>query len=120
MGLIGKTCNAILLIMIFCIPNHSYAETMSCGAKSHLSRSNYRVIDSRVYLLSKPNRNGEKLVNHKATEALGSIHYMSIDNTVTVKEECYQDGYSRIKVLFPTWLRETHIGWVPSSVLIGK
>ena len=59
-------------------------------------------------------------MNEKATAALGSTQYLTIDNSTTVKEECNESGWSNVGVTDPEWLKDSHIGWVPSKTLRGQ
>jgi len=93
------------------------ASTQICGASSVKSDQTLRVNGSGNILRSGPSSEAEKLINKKASEILKTTHYLSIDNTTTVLEECTQGDWSRVRVVEPDWLRASHIGWVPSSTL---
>ena len=91
-----------------------------CGKGSAKSGQTLRVNGSGVVLRAAPNARSEKLINQTATQILKSTEYLTIDNTVTVVEECNQGDWSRVRVTEPDWLRDSHIGWVPSSSLRGQ
>ncbi len=68
-------------------------------------------------LYSEPSSKSAKLINQKATQALGEVMYLSIDKSCKVKILETNGGWSKIQVTDPTWLTSTHIGWVKSSVI---
>lgn len=92
----------------------------SCGTGSTSTQKTYQVNGSGIELLATPSASGAKLLNEKATAALKRPHYLAIDSSTTVIEECTRAGWSRVRVTEPEWLRATHQGWVPSNVLRGK
>lgn len=115
-SLITNTLFAALMVVVL----HSEAQAVtasSCGAGSTKSGQTLRVNGSDVVLRSAPNAKGEKLINQKATQFFKTTHYLTIDHTVTVIEECTQGEWSRVRVTEPDWLQNTHIGWVHSSSL---
>ncbi|KAI5912331.1 SH3 domain-containing protein [Azoarcus sp. PA01] len=93
------------------------ASAEPCGSGSTKSGQILRVNGSDVALRSAPNAKNEKLINQKATQILKTTNYLTIDNTVTVVEECTQGEWSRVRVKEPDWLQNSHIGWVQSSSL---
>lgn len=96
------------------------ASAEPCSTASTKSGQTLRVNGSNVVLRSAPNAKSEKLINQKATQIMKSTQYLTIDNTVTVVEECNQGDWSKVRVTEPDWLRDSHIGWVPSSSLRGQ
>lgn len=68
-------------------------------------------------LYSNPSESSSKLINEKATEALDSTIYMSIDNSCRVEIVEKEEGWYKVHVVSPNWLSSTHIGWVKSDVL---
>jgi hypothetical protein len=45
---------------------------------------------------------------------------VTVDNTVTVHEECSLNGWSKIQVTAPDWLSSSHRGWISSKSLRDK
>lgn len=60
---------------------------------------------------------GEKVINQKATNALGYIKYCVIDPSCTVKILEQKDDWVKIQVVSPDWLQRSHIGWVESKII---
>lgn len=60
--------------------------------------------------------NGERVINEKATAALGKTHYQQVDNSERLKEVCRTQEWSKVQVLEPSWLTDV-VGWVPVSAL---
>jgi hypothetical protein len=96
------------------------ASAQPCGPESAKSGQTLKVNGSDVMLHAGPSAKSEKLINQKATQILKKTQYLTIDNTVTVVEECNQTGWSRVRVTEPDWLCASHIGWVPNSALRGQ
>ena len=80
----------------------------------------YGVTGSRINVRNGPGTNYEKIINRKATNALGETRYVQIDNSVTVHEVCRKGDWSLIEVVKPDWLRDSHRGWVASRFLRGQ
>ena len=74
------------------------------------------VVGSAGYSLRK-SPDGEKIVNEKATRALGTTTYQSIDNSTTVQLQCIDGAWARVQVATPEWLKE-QVGWVERSALV--
>lgn len=89
----------------------------SCGSGSAKSGQTLRVNGSEVVLRAGPNMKSEKLINQKATQTFGRTEYLTIESSFTVSEECTQGEWSKVKVLEPTYLKDSNIGWVKSSSL---
>lgn len=106
--------------MLMAISGAVNAQALACGAQSAKTGQIYKVNGSEVYIQKSPGSGGERLINEKATAVLGTTKYLQIDNSTTVREECSEDGWSRVAVTDPDWLRDSHIGWVPSSALRGR
>ncbi len=112
-----------LLAALAIVALHAEAQAASpepCGSASTKSGQTLRVNGADVVLRSAPNAKSEKLINQKATQILKTTQYLTIDNTVTVVEECTQSEWSRVGVKEPDWLQNSHIGWVQSSSLRGQ
>lgn len=68
-------------------------------------------------LYAEPTEKSVKLINQKATKRLGSVYYLSIDKSCKVKILESSNNWSKIQVVEPDWLADSHIGWVKSNVL---
>ncbi|MGN6495637.1 MAG: hypothetical protein ACTHLE_26845 [Agriterribacter sp.] len=62
-----------------------------------------------------PAENGKKLVNEKATKALGETQYCQLDYSTKVEILETKNDWSKIKVVEPDWLSATHVGWEKSD-----
>ncbi len=62
----------------------------------------------------------DKLINQKATEALGETYYANVDYTFKVVVDEEKNGWSKIRVIEPEHLSSTHIGWIPSKNIVRK
>jgi hypothetical protein len=93
------------------------AEVEPCGKESIRTGQTRLGTGSNIYIRTGPRENADKIINEKATRILKRTEYISIDHSVKVYEECTQAGWSKISVIEPDWLRESHKGWVPSKAL---
>lgn len=88
-----------------------------CDLASTQSGALKRVAGSDNILRESPKPDGTKLINKRATAAIKETHYLTIDSSVTVREECSKSGWSRVQVVEPSHMAASHVGWVKSSVL---
>lgn len=59
----------------------------------------------------------EKVLNQKATNALGETTYCEISRECIVKILDTKDEWVKIQVVEPSWLSSSHIGWVKKSCI---
>lgn len=112
---------ACLLAVIGLLPTTVLAENIQpCGSESVTTGKSYKVSGEDIDVRHGPSIEFSKIVNQKASRILKSTHYISIDSSVTVLEECSQGKWSKIRVTNPDYFSQSHQGWVPSSVLRGK
>ncbi len=71
-----------------------------------------------VVIRTAPREESEKLINERATEAFGETQYCQVDHSTKVEVLETKDDWSKIKVVEPHWLSESHQGWIPSSYLV--
>lgn len=63
-----------------------------------------------------PGKDAPRIVNEKATKALGKTFYQSVDSSTSVRRLCVQSDWTEIQVVSPDWLTHVH-GWVHSKAL---
>ena len=83
-------------------------------------KNTYGVIGEDIIIRATPEDNGKKLVNEKATRTLGGTHYCQVDSSTMVVVLETKDEWSKIQVVRPEWLSETHVGWIPSKNLVSS
>jgi hypothetical protein len=73
-----------------------------------------------IVIRTGPGDQFDKLINQKATEALGYTYYANVDYSfkVTIDEE--KGEWSKIKVVEPEHLSASHIGWIPTKNILKK
>ncbi|BET59162.1 hypothetical protein [Geobacter sp. 60473] len=112
------TRGLLILMLLSVVPATVVAaDVQQCGKESSKTGQTYKVTGSDISIRKGPGKKFDKLINQKATSILKRTQYTTIDNSVTVYEECTQGGWSFVKVTEPDWLRESHIGWVQSTAL---
>jgi len=65
-----------------------------------------------------PGEQYEKIINVKATEALGYTDYINVGYPAKVIIQETNGDWSKIKVVEPEWLSASHIGWIPTKNII--
>lgn len=71
-------------------------------------RNEYQLRDAPV--------DGERIVNERASQALGRTHFQVVDPSTDVRELCMENGWVQVQITKPDWL--THVkGWVPEEAV---
>lgn len=87
--------------------------------KLKAERSNrFKIKGEDIAIRTGPGKQFDKIVNQKATNVLGSTHYLTVDYSCVVEEKEISDKWSRIIVVDPSWLTESHKGWIETKYLI--
>ncbi|WP_293929482.1 hypothetical protein [Sphingobacterium sp. UBA6320] len=73
-----------------------------------------------IPIRQKPSDKADKVINVKATQALGETQYCEVDYSAKVKVLEKKGEWVKIKVVEPDWLSDTYIGWIPSNFLITE
>jgi hypothetical protein len=115
---------ALFLLSVFsCSPSGSHLQETEQPLLSENVESVpeiYGINAEEVAIRNGPGLNFDKLINEKATETLGKPHYRQVDFSTKVELLETKNKWSKIRVVEPEWLSATHIGWIPSEVLISK
>lgn len=110
-----------LLAMAILTPKAVLAESVrACGDADTKTGKVYKGKGSGINVRVGPGINFSKIINQKATRILKKTHYVTIDTSVTVYEECVQGVWSKIRVTKPDYLSQSHRGWVMSKFLRAK
>ncbi|MDO9417176.1 hypothetical protein [Pararhizobium sp.] len=73
-------------------------------------------IDAGYELRRAAGETAEKIVNEKATAALGKTHFQSVDTSTVVRVDGCEKGWAEVSITEPEWLNTVH-GWIPETVL---
>ena len=79
-----------------------------------------RINGENIPIRSGPGKAFDKLVNEKATEAIGETQYCEVDYSVKVEAMETKEDWTKIKVVEPEWLSDIYIGWIPSKYIISE
>lgn len=78
----------------------------------------YKIKGEEIVIRTGPGNDFDKLINQKATQSLGKTHYAQVDYTVEVVIEATEGEWSKIKVVNPDWLSNSHIGWIQTKHIL--
>lgn len=113
--------SVLFLILLLSLPSFGLQQ---CGEKSVMTGYIFKLKNEFWTLHHEPNIKSDLIINQVATQNSSTTHYIHVDNSCTIKELCYENGWSYIKVLTPEYLVDSHQGWIESKVLkrykIGK
>lgn len=94
--------------------------TLSTNTVEQPSNKIYSIDGEDIAIRTIPDEKAKKLINEKATKALGETQYCKVDYSTKVEVLETKNNWSKIKVVEPEWLSESHVGWIPSKYLISK
>lgn len=126
MSRIFTTLTALLSVMLILscssTPNTKDVDnsTLSTNTVEQPSNKILGINGEAIPIRTAPGEKSKKLVNEKATKALGETHYCQVDYSTKVEVLETKNDWSKIKVVEPEWLSETHVGWIPSKYIISK
>lgn len=89
----------------------------ACDATTIITGKKYNVLGSGINIRNGAGANFDKIINQKATSIMKTTHYISIDDTTTIFEECTKNNWSWVRVIDPDWLKNSHRGWVASKFI---
>lgn len=103
-------------LAIFVWPAASYAVMTTCAPDdTNLGRIEVGVLyDANLY--EGPSENYRKVINRKASEALGTIHFHQIDTSTTVEAICQRGEFAYVKIKTPSWMKHVE-GWAKADSL---
>ncbi|WP_124586957.1 SH3 domain-containing protein [Pedobacter sp. KBW06] len=79
----------------------------------------YGIDHESVEIRKGPGTKFGKVINEKATKSLGETHYCQVDFSTKVEVLETKGSWSKIRVVDPQWLSASHVGWIPSKVIIS-
>ncbi|MGH1517752.1 hypothetical protein [Chryseobacterium sp. JK1] len=82
------------------------------------SNKAYEIQGKNIFLREGPGQNYKKLINQKATDALGETNYMQVDYTCLVSIEEEKNNWAKVRVVDPSYLSTTHYGWIPLKNIV--
>lgn len=78
----------------------------------------YGIIGEEIFIRKGPGYKFDKIINEKATSVSTVTQYIQVDYTVKVEIMESKGNWSKIKVVDPSWLIDSHIGWIPTKYII--
>lgn len=82
------------------------------------SNSIFGIEGEEIVIRKGPGNEFDKLVNQKATEILHKTQYASVDYTCKVEAIEEKNGWTKIIVVEPNWLSESHQGWIETKYIL--
>ncbi|MDO8991492.1 hypothetical protein [Daejeonella sp.] len=93
--------------------------TSTTFADNNSAPSNiYGIKGEDIVIRKGPGKKYDKIINEKATEAMHKTQYATVDYSCKVREDETKDGWSKIVVVDPDWLSESHQGWIETKHII--
>lgn len=111
----------LILSLVACTNKRPNGESAELGVSTEsivgtgTQKTEFAVKD-KSYIYKAPKSN-EKVLNQKATDALGEITYCEISRECLVKILETKGDWVKIQVVNPEWLQESHVGWVKKSCI---
>ncbi|WP_147319863.1 SH3 domain-containing protein [Chitinophaga silvisoli] len=105
----------IAFILMSC--NTNYSPNLSVTQKSNQSKL-YTLTENGIILRAGPGEQYEKIINEKASQIIKDTEYAEVDKSVLVNVEEVNQQWSKIRVVRPDWLTDSHVGWVQTKYLI--
>lgn len=118
-------CLSIICFLMNCGSSDSY--TSNDQIVNSTSSLDNDVLGTKIFgiegedieLREGPGKKFDKIINQKATEALHRTQYLKIDYSCKVREAEEKDGWSKIAVVEPDWLTNSHQGWIETKHIIN-
>lgn len=80
----------------------------------------YGINGEEIVIRSGPGKEYEKVVNQKTTEIVHKTVYATVDYSVKVREDDIKNGWSKIVVVDPDYLSESHQGWIETKYILKE
>lgn len=87
--------------------------------KDELIEKRLRLTADEIYLLDNKGDIGNKIINKKATAAIGETQYLTVDTSCIVLILEHEADWVKVQVIDPDWLKSSHIGWMKTKYLEG-
>ncbi|WP_319783688.1 SH3 domain-containing protein [Oceanisphaera sp. IT1-181] len=87
----------------------------ACDATTTITGKSHNILGSSINVRTGAGVNFERVVNKKASENTRNTAYVSINDTLTVYEECTKGDWSWVRVTDPEHLGHSYRGWVSSQ-----
>jgi hypothetical protein len=71
-----------------------------------------------IPLRSGPGEQSPKIINEKATSVTRETQYCTVDYTTKVEILATKGDWSKVRVVDPEWLQNTHIGWIHTKYIV--
>lgn len=80
----------------------------------------YGIEGEDIPIRTGPGDKYDKIINEKATSAVRKTEYCQVDYSVKVEILEKKDKWTKIKVVEPDWLSNSHVGWIPAKYVLSK
>lgn len=119
-NLLGFLCLVSLVLLTSCASHDNNSREYVYDEEEQLQAQEEQTVFNVIeksFIYSEPKQGAVKLINQKATKALGETQYLEIDRSckVIILEEL--EEWAKIQVVDPTWLKDSHIGWVKKDCI---
>lgn len=103
-----KKLYVIILLPVFIV---------ACHTSEKKTPERYGIKGDGISLRDGAGDNYDKIINKTASERLNEIHYMSINQSVKIVVIEEEGEWAHVRVIDPSHLARTHVGWIPSKFI---
>lgn len=89
----------------------------ACQTTEKKMPERYGIKGDGIFLRVGAGENYDKIINKTASERLNEIHYISIDQSVKIVVIEEEGEWAHVRVIDPSHLARTHVGWIPSKFI---
>lgn len=100
--------------------NNVSVDTSTHEPQLSKAKETFSIDGESVLLRKEPSTSSAKIINEKATQTLGETTYCEVDQSTKVEILQVKNSWTKIRVIEPEWLSDTHIGWIPSKYILNK
>jgi hypothetical protein len=98
--------------------NSQISNSKNVTVDNSASSEIYGIKGEDIVIRKGPGKNFDKIINEKATEVMHQTQYATVDYSCKVREDDIKDDWSKIVVVDPDWLSDSHQGWIESKYII--
>lgn len=104
--------------MYSCRPNQNNQADSQTIAETSESNNSFGIEGEDIALREGAGEQYKKVINEKATQAIGETQYCNVDYSLKVEIIENKGDWSKIRVVEPSHLSMSHVGWLKTKYII--